>query len=107
MKECLAAAWSHGVNFFDTAETYANGFSDVEIGRELKELNWPRDEYVLSTKIFGTGRKEPNTRGLSRKHIVEDLKSFLEHLQQLYVDIVLAHCYDYATPIKEVVGGFT
>lgn len=108
VKECLAAAWSHGVNFFDTAETYANGSSEVEMGRALKELNWPRDEYVLSTKIFfGTGRKEPNTRGLSRKHIVEGLKSSLERLQQPYVDIVLAHRYDYATPIKEVVEGFT
>lgn len=44
---------------FDTAETYANGASEVEMGQALKELAWPRDEYVLTTKIFfGTGRKE-------------------------------------------------
>ncbi|KAF2430861.1 Aldo/keto reductase [Tothia fuscella] len=108
VKECLQAAWDNGINFFDTAEAYAGGQSEIEMGRALKELAWPRDEYVLSTKIFfGTGRKEPNTRGLSWKHIVEGLKSSLERLQTPYVDIVLAHRPDAATPMKEVVEGFT
>lgn len=53
------------------------------------------DQYTAIANItqvfFGTGRKEPNTRGLSRKHVVEGLKSSLERLQQPYVDIVLAH----------------
>ncbi|CAG9942835.1 unnamed protein product [Clonostachys rosea f. rosea IK726] len=108
VKECLETAWNHGINTFDTAETYANGESEVEMGQALKELNWPRDEYVLTTKIFfGTGRKEPNTRGLSRKHIVEGLKSSLQRLDQPYVDIVFAHRPDYATPLREIVEGFT
>ncbi|KAF2843482.1 Aldo/keto reductase [Patellaria atrata CBS 101060] len=108
VKEIMQAAWDHGVNFFDTAETYATGDSEVEMGAALKELDWPRDEYVLSTKIFfGTGRKEPNTRGLSKKHVVEGLKSSLKRLQQPYVDIVLAHRPDAATPMKEIVEGFT
>lgn len=108
VKECMQAAWDHGINFFDTAEVYANGQSEIEMGRALKELDWPRDEYVLSTKIFfGTGRKEPNTRGLSKKHVVEGLKSSLARLQQPYVDIVLAHRADAATPMKEVVEAFT
>nr|POE74661.1 putative voltage-gated potassium channel subunit beta [Quercus suber] len=78
------------------------------MGQALKELNWPRDEYVLSTKIFfGTGRKEPNTQGLSRKHVVEGLKSSLQRLQQPYVDIVLAHGPDVGTPMKEIVEAFT
>jgi aryl-alcohol dehydrogenase-like predicted oxidoreductase len=78
------------------------------MGNALKELGWPRDEYVLTTKVFfGTGRKEPNTRGLSRKHVVEGLKSSLERLQQPYVDVVFAHRADYATPMKEIVEGFT
>lgn len=78
------------------------------MGNALKELAWPRDEYVLSTKLFfGTGRKEPNTRGLSRKHVVEGLKSSLARLQQPYVDIVLAHRPDVGTPMKEIVEGFT
>jgi len=108
VKDCLQAAWDNGINFFDTAETYANGESEVEMGAALKELAWPRDEYVLSTKIFfGTGRKEPNTRGLSWKHIVEGLKSSLKRMDQPYVDIVLAHRPDAATPMREIVEGFT
>lgn len=108
VKDCMQTAWDHGINFFDTAEGYENGQCEVEMGQALKELNWPRDEYVLSTKIFfGTGRKEPNTRGLSRKHIVEGLKSSLERLQLSYVDVVFAHRPDHATPMKEVVEGFT
>lgn len=76
---------------------YSNGESELELGRALKELGWPRDEYVLTTKIFfGTGRKEPNTRGLSKKHIVEGLKSSLKRMNQEYVDIVFAHRPDYA-----------
>ncbi|KAI1761547.1 Aldo/keto reductase [Hypoxylon sp. FL1150] len=108
VKKCLETAWSHGINTFDTAEAYAAGESEVEMGQALKELGWPRDEYVLTTKIFfGTNRKEPNTRGLSRKHIVEGLKSSLERLQQPYVDIVFAHRPDYATPMREIVEAFT
>lgn len=108
MKEILQAAWDNGINFFDTAEVYANGESEVEMGRAFRELGWPRDEYVLSTKVFfGTGRKEPNTRGLSKKHVVEGLKSSLARLQQPYVDIVLAHRPDVGTPMKEIVEAFT
>ncbi|KAK3683255.1 hypothetical protein LTR37_020398 [Vermiconidia calcicola] len=108
VKDCLETAWNHGINFFDTAEAYAAGECEVEMGNALKELAWPRDEYVLSTKIFfGTSRKEPNTRGLSRKHVVEGLKSCLQRMQQPYVDIVLAHRPDVGTPMKEIVEGFT
>jgi len=108
VKDCIQAAWENGINFFDTAETYAAGASEIEMGKALKELDFPRDEYVLSTKIFfGTSRKEPNTKGLSRKHVVEGLKSSLERLQQPYVDVVFAHRFDHATPMKEIVEGFT
>lgn len=57
--------------------------------------------------FFGTGRKEPNTRGLSKKHIVEGLKSSLRRLNHDYVDVVFAHRPDAATPMKEIVEGFT
>ena len=103
-----ASSFSSLQQTFDTAETYANGASEVEMGNALKELAWPRDEYVLTTKIFfGTGRKEPNTRGLSRKHVVEGLKSSLARLQTPYVDIVFAHRPDAATPMLEIVEAFT
>ncbi|KAH6633924.1 NADP-dependent oxidoreductase domain-containing protein [Chaetomium sp. MPI-SDFR-AT-0129] len=108
VKEILQTAWDHGIQTFDTAETYAAGASEVEMGNALKELAWPRDEYVLTTKVFfGTGRKEPNTRGLSRKHIVEGLKSSLARLQTPYVDIVFAHRPDPGTPMLEIVHAFT
>lgn len=78
------------------------------MGTALKELDWPRDEYVLITKVFfGTGRKEPNTRGLSRKHVIEGLKSSLARLQTPYVDVVFAHRPDVGTPLLEIVEGFT
>ncbi|KAF2720198.1 voltage-gated potassium channel subunit beta-3 [Polychaeton citri CBS 116435] len=108
VKECLKCAWDNGIQTFDTAEVYANGQCEVEMGQALKELDWPRDEYVLFTKVFfGTGRKEPNTRGLSRKHVVEGLKDCLKRLQQPYVDMVFAHRPDVGTPMKEIVEGFT
>ena len=103
VKECLQAAWDNGINTFDTAETYANGESEIEMGNALKELKWPRDEYVLTTKIFfGTGRKEPNTKGLSKKHIVEGLKSSLKRMDQPYVDVVFAHRPDYAYVVTSI-----
>ncbi|KXX80647.1 putative voltage-gated potassium channel subunit beta [Madurella mycetomatis] len=108
VKQILQTAWDHGIQTFDTAESYANGASEIEMGRAFKELGWPRDEYVLTTKIFfGTSRKEPNTRGLSRKHIVEGLKASLARLQTPYVDVVFAHRPDPATPMLEIVEAFT
>merc|ERR1711939_1041000 len=67
VKDCLQAAWDHGINFFDTAEVYANGESEVEMGQALKELNWPRDEYV-STVILGATKVaqiEDNCKAIS------------------------------------------
>jgi voltage-dependent potassium channel beta subunit len=108
VKECMEAAWNHGINFFDTAEVYSAGQCEIEMGNAFKELAWPRDEYVLSTKVFfGTSRKEPNTRGLSKKHIIEGLKSSLKRLQHDYVDVVFAHRHDPDVPMKEIVEAFT
>lgn len=108
VKDIMQAAWENGIQTFDTAEVYSNGDCEVEMGNALKELDWPRDEYVLITKVFfGTGRKEPNTRGLSRKHVVEGLKSSLARLQLDYVDVVFAHRPDVGTPMLEIVEGFT
>jgi aryl-alcohol dehydrogenase-like predicted oxidoreductase len=51
VKDCMQEAWNHGINFFDTAEVYAAGECELEMGKAFKELQWPRDEYVLSTKV--------------------------------------------------------
>ncbi|KAJ8112216.1 hypothetical protein OPT61_g5370 [Boeremia exigua] len=108
VKECMEAAFQNGINFFDTAEVYSAGQCEIEMGVAFSELAWPRDEYVLSTKVFfGTSRKEPNTRGLSKKHIIEGLKSSLKRLQHDYVDVVFAHRHDPDVPMKEIVEAFT
>jgi len=57
VKKCLQTAWDHGCNTFDTAEVYANGESEIDMGQALKELAWPRDEYVLTTKVRKTSAR--------------------------------------------------
>ena len=92
MKTCYA----HGVNYFDTAEAYAYGAAEVQLGKALKELNVPRKNIVVSTKLIkvGTG---PNDIGLSRKRIIEGTKASLRRLDMDYVDIIFAHRPDYGT----------
>ncbi|EFP78335.2 uncharacterized protein PGTG_04291 [Puccinia graminis f. sp. tritici CRL 75-36-700-3] len=108
VKELLQIAWDHGCNYFDTAEGYANGKSETELGKALKELGWERSEFMVATKIFfGTGTsQEPNARGLSRKHIIEGLMASLKRLQLRYVDVVHAHRPDPTVPIFETVWAF-
>ncbi|KAM0749436.1 Aldo/keto reductase [Meredithblackwellia eburnea MCA 4105] len=107
VKEIMKTAFDAGVNFFDTAEIYANGNSEKEMGRVIKELGWNRREIVIATKIFfGTGRKDPNQKGLSRKHLIEGIQDSLERLQLSYVDVVFAHRPDVSTPMEEIVRGF-
>ncbi|KAI9330030.1 putative aldo/keto reductase [Zopfochytrium polystomum] len=113
---CLKAAYDAGINFFDNAESYGNGESELAMGRVIKKLAWPRPSFVVSTKIyFGSkssplvvGQPEPgsNSRGLSRKHLVEGVKAALDRLQLEYVDLVFAHRPDDDTPMEEVVRGF-
>lgn len=61
---CLQEAWNHGINFFDTAEVYADGQSEVIMGRALRLCNFERDDYVISTKLFfGDGKWFPLVNG--------------------------------------------
>ncbi|CAH7681402.1 NADP-dependent oxidoreductase domain-containing protein [Phakopsora pachyrhizi] len=107
VKELMKTAWDHGCNYFDNAEVYANGNSEIEMGIAIKELGWKRSDIIVATKIFfGTGKKELNSKGLSRKHIIEGLKDSLQRLQLSYVDIVHAHRADPTVPMEEVVRGF-
>jgi aryl-alcohol dehydrogenase-like predicted oxidoreductase len=69
-RECMAAAFDAGVNFFDNAEVYALGQSETIMGQVLKELKWPRMKYVVSTKFFWGLEKGPNERNtLNRKYL--------------------------------------
>lgn len=104
-KQLMTAAWERGVNFFDNAEAYAQGESEKIMGQALRELGWPREQYVLSTKIFWGG-KTPNEIGLSFKHIVEGMDRSLRNFGLDHVDLVFAHRPDPDTPIEETVRAF-
>lgn len=100
--DCMREAWKHGVNFFDNAEAYAGGQSEVLMGQALKRAGWKRSDYVVSTKIFWGG-DGPNDTGLSRKHVIEGTRAALDRLQLTYVDLVFCHRPDPQTPVEETV----
>ena len=104
-KTLMSAAWERGVNFFDNAESYAHGESERVMGKALKELGWPREQYVVSTKIFWGGQT-PNEKGLSFKHIAEGVDRSLRNFQLDHVDLVFAHRPDFETPVGETVRAF-
>lgn len=104
-KEIMAAAYEAGVNFFDNAEAYAHGEAEVIMGQALKELGYPREQYLVSTKIFWGG-KGPNDRGLNYKHIIEGVNNSLQRFNLDYVDLLFAHRPDPETPIEETVWAF-
>lgn len=105
---CIQEAWDHGINFFDTAEIYAEGKSEIIMGKALKKCNLERDDYVITTKLmFGDGNGYPNNHGLSRKHIIEGMKRSLKRLELDSVDVVYAHRADFwSTPMEETVRAF-
>ncbi|KAK4689853.1 hypothetical protein P7C73_g216, partial [Tremellales sp. Uapishka_1] len=108
VKELMQTAYDSGINMFDNAEAYNAGESEREMGRVIKELGWDRRDIIVTTKIFfGTQRKETqNTRGLSRKHLVEGAAQSLKNLQLDYVDVIFAHRPDATVPMEEIVRGF-
>jgi len=101
-RECMAAAYDAGINFFDNAEVYAAGESETIMGRVLRELAWPRDTYCVSSKVFWGG-KRPTQRGLSRKHVHDACHAALKRLQVDYLDLFFCHRPDVDTPIEETV----
>jgi len=104
----MKEAYRRGINFFDNAEVYANGQAETIMGeaiqRGINEKVWERSDLVVSTKIFfGAGKTGPNSRGLSRKHIVEGTLASLERMKLSYVDLIFCHRPDPYTPIEETV----
>ena len=100
--ESMKEAYDAGVNFFDNAEAYAGGQSEVMMGNIIKKAGWKRSDLVLSTKIFWGG-DGPNDQGLSFKHIKEGTEAALKRMQVEYVDLVFCHRPDKFTPIEETV----
>ena len=103
--DCMAAAAVAGCNFFDNAEVYAGGRSEAIMGDVLKELDWPRWSYVLTTKVFwGIHGDTPNMRNtLNRKYLMQAIDGSLDRLQQDFVDVLYCHRADPNTPLEETV----
>lgn len=102
--ELMSIAYDNGVNFFDNAEIYARGRSELVMGDILKKKCWSRSSFVLSSKVFfGYEENKPNQTGLSRKHIVEGCHAALKRLQVDYLDLLFCHRPDKNTPIEETV----
>jgi 1-deoxyxylulose-5-phosphate synthase len=93
-----------GITFFDTADMYSNGQSEVLTGRLLANLFSRRDEYVLSSKVFYPTGPGANDRGLSRAHVLSAIDSSLRRLGTDYVDLYQVHRYDPGTPVEETMG---
>ncbi|WP_066172716.1 aldo/keto reductase family protein [Bacillus marinisedimentorum] len=98
-RRIIDRAYGLGVNYFDTANVYESGEAEKAVGEALGKF--PRSSYVLATKVFFPMGNEPNNKGLSRKHIFEQLHASLDRLQQDYVDIYYCHRFDPETPIEE------
>jgi aryl-alcohol dehydrogenase-like predicted oxidoreductase len=90
-----------GITFFDTADVYNGGQSEVVTGRVLPKLFGMREEYVVATKVHGRTMPGENGRGLSRKHIMASIDASLERLQMEYVDLYQIHRFDPSTPVEE------
>ena len=103
-RDCMAAAWERGVNFFDNAEVYARGESETIMGEILRKLAWPRVRYIVSTKFYWGITDGPNEKNtLNRKYLLNAIDGALARLQLDYVDLVYCHRPDPQTPIEETV----
>jgi voltage-dependent potassium channel beta subunit len=100
-RACMRRAFERGVTFFDTANVYARGRAEEVVGRTIAEF--PREQIVLATKLYFSMGEGPNDRGLSRKHVREQIDASLRRLQVDYVDLYQCHRYDTSTPLEETV----
>ena len=105
-RELVAAAWDHGINFFDNAEAYANGEAERVMGDVIADLRLPRDGYCVSSKVFFGAAQDPRPtqRGLSRKHVIEGCHAALGRLRVEHLDLYYCHRPDPDTPVEETVA---
>jgi aryl-alcohol dehydrogenase-like predicted oxidoreductase len=99
----VKAAADGGITFFDTADVYSRGASEVATGRLLPKF-FRRDEVVVATKVHGAMGDGENERGLSRKHILSAIDASLRRLDMDYVDLYQIHRWDPRTPIEETMS---
>jgi aryl-alcohol dehydrogenase-like predicted oxidoreductase len=100
---CTRAAFDAGITLFDTANVYGTGAAETAWGEILSD--YPRDEYVLATKVFFP--MGPRDRGLSRKQILKQIDGSLQRLQTDYVDLYQCHRYDDSVALQETMGALT
>lgn len=107
-EELMRVAYENGINFFDNAEGYASGKSEIVMGNLLQKLNWARSSYIVSSKVFfGAEEGKPNQTGLSRKHLIEACHAALKRLQVEYLDLYFCHRPDPNVPMEEIVWTMT
>ena len=103
-EKLMVLAYENGINFFDNAEIYSRGMSEIVMGEILKKQAWSRDSFIVSSKVFfGSGGQLPTQKGLNRKHVFEACDQALKRLQVDYLDLYLCHRPDKNTPIEETV----
>ncbi|MCF6353214.1 MAG: aldo/keto reductase [Cyclobacteriaceae bacterium] len=104
-EEMMVYAYNQGVNFFDNAEVYAHGRSEIVMGKILKKQGWSRDSYIVSSKAFFGDciDPKPTQQGLSRKHLTEACEAALSRLQLNYLDLYFCHRPDKEVPMEEIV----
>lgn len=98
-EETIRLAYDSGVNFFDCADAYSGGEAEKFLGRVLKD--YPRSRLVISSKVFFPTGEGVNERGLSRKHIIENVNRSLKNMNLEYLDLYYCHRFDPSTPLEE------
>jgi voltage-dependent potassium channel beta subunit len=110
-REMLALAFDAGVNFFDNAEVYAAGKSEVVMGEAIKALKWPRLNYIVSTKFFWgldrEGQAANRKDTLNRKYLTQAIDGSLKRMGLDFIDLVYCHRPDPLTPIEETVSAMS
>ena len=100
-KRCVDKAIELGINWFDTANGYNHGRAEEVLGDCLAD--YPRDSFVLTTKVWAPMGEGPNDRGLSAKHVREQCQASLRRLKMDYIDLYLCHRPDPDTPLEETI----
>src|SRR5271170_6985777 len=99
--ELVGRAIAAGVNFFDTANVYSEGQSEIQLGQALRDLGVKREDVVIATKVRGRMGPAPNAVGLSRGHIMDQIAASLKRLELDHVDLYQIHGFDPVTPLEE------
>lgn len=97
----VRSALDAGINFFDTANIYADGRSETMLGQSLRNVGVPRDEVVIATKVAGAVGEGPNMSGASRRHVLSECRTSKQRLGLDHIDLYQIHAFDTATPIEE------